>query len=116
MRFFLLGATEEANAKAANNLVLWACLVADHEALALADSYGLDTEALRRALMISTADNDVLKHWGSNEMAWADDDLEIVRAMAAAQGMTLPQTDATREICRTLKPRRYRLEEYGRKT
>ena len=103
-------------AKAANNLVLWACLVADHEALALADSYGLDTEALRRALMISTADNDVLKHWGSNEMAWADDDLEIVRAMAAAQGMTLPQTDATREICRTLKPRRYRLEEYGRKT
>ncbi|RXZ33901.1 NAD(P)-dependent oxidoreductase [Oxalobacteraceae bacterium CAVE-383] len=102
-------------AKAANNLVLWACLVADHEALALADSYGLDVGMLRRALMISTADNDVLKHWGSNEMAWADDDLEIIGAMAAGQGIALPQTDATRAICRTLRPRRYRLNEYGRK-
>jgi 3-hydroxyisobutyrate dehydrogenase len=102
-------------AKAANNLILWACLVADHEALALADSYGLDIGMLRDALMISTADNDVLKHWGSNEMAWADDDLEIIGAMAAGQGIALPQTDATREICRTLRPRRYRLNEYGRK-
>jgi 3-hydroxyisobutyrate dehydrogenase len=103
-------------AKAANNLILWACLVADHEALALADSYGLDVGVLREALMISTADNDVLKHWGSNEMAWADDDLEIIGAMAEGQGISLPQTDATRAICRTLRPRRYRLNEYGRKT
>jgi 3-hydroxyisobutyrate dehydrogenase len=102
-------------AKAANNLILWACLVADHEALALADSYGLDVGMLRQALMISTADNDVLKHWGSNEMAWADDDLEIIGAMAGEQGIELRQTDATREICRTLRPRRYRLNEYGRK-
>ncbi|HEY4317581.1 MAG TPA: NAD(P)-dependent oxidoreductase [Herbaspirillum sp.] len=102
-------------AKAANNLILWACLVADHEALALADSYGLDIGMLRQALMTSTADNDVLKHWGSNEMAWADDDLEIIGAMAAGQGIVLPQTEATRAICRTLRPRRYRLDEYGRK-
>lgn len=101
-------------AKAANNLMMWACLVADHEALALADSYGLDTEVLRQALMTSTAHNDVLKHWGSNEMAWADDDLDIIDAMATGQGLSLPQTDATRAICRTLRPRRYRLDEYGR--
>src|SRR5205814_10161596 len=29
-------------AKAANNLILWACLVADHEGLALARAYGVD--------------------------------------------------------------------------
>jgi 3-hydroxyisobutyrate dehydrogenase len=102
-------------AKAANNLIMWACVVADHEALALADSYGLDIGVLREALMNSTADNDVLKHWGTNEMAWADDDLEIIAEMAAGQGISLPQTDAVREICRTLRPRRYRLNEYGRK-
>jgi len=41
-------------AKAANNLILWACLVADHEALALAQHYGADIETLRRALLISS--------------------------------------------------------------
>jgi 3-hydroxyisobutyrate dehydrogenase len=102
-------------AKAANNMILWACVVADHEALALADSYGLDIGVLREALMNSSANNDVLKHWGSNEMTWADDDLEIIGAMAGEQGISLPQTDAVREICRTLRPRRYRLNEYGRK-
>src|SRR3982751_2720344 len=35
-------------AKAANNLILWACLVADHEALALARRCGLDVEMLRQ--------------------------------------------------------------------
>jgi len=43
-------------AKAANNLVLWACLVADHEALALASRYGVDVEKLRRALLLSRGD------------------------------------------------------------
>src|SRR2546427_12800120 len=37
-------------AKAVNNLILWACLVADHEGLALAQHYGAHGEALRRAL------------------------------------------------------------------
>lgn len=101
-------------AKAANNLIMWACLVADHEALALAQRHGLDVDILRKALMTSTANNDVLRHWGSNEMVWAEDDLAIIAAMAEERGMSLPQTDAVRDICRSLKPRRYRLDEYGR--
>jgi 3-hydroxyisobutyrate dehydrogenase len=101
-------------AKAANNLVMWACLVADHEALALAARYGLDTEALRQALMISTANNDVLRHWGTNAMVWADDDMAIVSSMAEECGISLPQAEAVREICRTLRPQRYKLDEYGR--
>jgi 3-hydroxyisobutyrate dehydrogenase-like beta-hydroxyacid dehydrogenase len=36
-------------AKAVNNLIMWACLVADHEGLALAQSYGVDIDALRSA-------------------------------------------------------------------
>lgn len=99
--------------KAANNLILWACVVADHEALALADRYGLDVNMLREALMKSSANNDVLKHWGTNEMEWAQDDLAIIAAMAQERGISLPQTGLTREICRSLKPRRYKLDEYG---
>src|SRR5438067_5358204 len=101
-------------AKAANNLILWACLVADHEALALAQRFGLDTEKLRHALLISSAANDALAKWGTQTMAWADDDMQIVAEMAREQGLKLAQSEVTHEICRALKPVRYQLDKYGR--
>jgi 3-hydroxyisobutyrate dehydrogenase-like beta-hydroxyacid dehydrogenase len=100
-------------AKAANNLVMWACLIADHEALALAHRYGMDVEKLRAALQLSSADNYVLRNWRTNTMAWAEDDMEIVQQMAAERAVSLPQAGLNRELCRALKPRRFRLEEYG---
>jgi len=101
-------------AKAVNNLILWACLVADHEGLALAQRYGVDVEALRRALLTSSATNGALQNWGNQTMAWAQDDMAIVAEMADDCGIALPQAGVVREICRGLKPRRYRLEEYGK--
>src|SRR5437868_9664843 len=101
-------------AKAANNLILWACLVADHEALALASRFGLDIDKLRKALEISSASNDALEKWGTQTMAWADDDMEIVAEMAREHGLKLPQSEVTAEICRALKPRRYKLDQYGK--
>jgi 3-hydroxyisobutyrate dehydrogenase-like beta-hydroxyacid dehydrogenase len=101
-------------AKAANNLILWACLVADHEALALAQCHGLDIDRLRQALGISSAANDALAKWGTQTMAWAEDDMAIVAEMARECGLELPQAEVTREICRALKPRRYQLDKYGR--
>jgi 3-hydroxyisobutyrate dehydrogenase-like beta-hydroxyacid dehydrogenase len=100
-------------AKAANNLVMWSCLIADHEALALAQRFGMDPERLRQALAMSSADNYVLRNWGVNTMAWAQDDMQIVRAMAAAKGISLPQAELNRELCGALKPKRFRLDEYG---
>jgi 3-hydroxyisobutyrate dehydrogenase len=101
-------------AKAANNLILWACLVADHEALALAQHYGADVEALRKSLLISSCANGPLEKWGTQTMAWAEDDMAIVAEMAAEAGIGLPQAGVNREICRVLKPKRYKLEQYGR--
>ena len=100
-------------AKAVNNLIMWACLVADHEGLALAQRHGLDVEKLRKALLVSSAANNALANWGTQTMAWADDDMAIVAEMAADYGLSLPQSGVTREICRALKPRRYKLDEYG---
>ncbi len=100
-------------AKAVNNLILWACLVADHEGLALAERYGVDTEALRAALLGSSAANTALANWGHQTMAWAEDDMKIVAEMAARAGIALPQAGVNREVCRALKPRRYRLSDYG---
>jgi 3-hydroxyisobutyrate dehydrogenase-like beta-hydroxyacid dehydrogenase len=101
-------------AKAVNNLIMWACLVADHEGLALADRYGLDVEKLRQALLMSSAANNALANWGTQTMAWADDDMAIVAEMAADCGVALPHAGLTRELCRALKPKRYKLDEYGR--
>ncbi len=100
-------------AKAVNNLIMWACLVANHEGLALAQRYGMDIEPLRKALLTSTASNAPLQNWGTQSMAWAQDDMAIVAEMADECGVSLPQAGVVREICRTLRPRRYRLDEYG---
>lgn len=100
-------------AKAANNMLMWACVIANHEALALAKRSGVDVELLREALLKTGADNYALRHWGTNTMAWAEDDLEIVQKMAHDAGVGLPQAGLNRELCRTLKPKRFRLEEYG---
>ena len=100
-------------AKAVNNLIMWACLVADHEGLALAQRYGLDVEHLRRALGLSSAANEALAKWGTQTMAWAEDDMAIVAEMAAEHGLSLPQAEVTRAICRALKPRRFKLDQYG---
>lgn len=100
-------------AKAANNMVMWSCLIANHEALALAQRYGMDPEKLRETLLMSSAENYVLRNWKMNTMAWAEDDMEIVQAMAAEKGIGLAQAGLNREICRTLKPRRFKLEDYG---
>ena len=100
-------------AKAANNMVMWSCLIADHEALALAQRYGMDVEKLREALKLSSADNYVLRNWQVNTMAWAEDDMEIVQQMAADRGIALPQAGLNRELCRSLKTKRFKLDEYG---
>jgi 3-hydroxyisobutyrate dehydrogenase-like beta-hydroxyacid dehydrogenase len=101
-------------AKAVNNMMMWACLIADHEALALAQRYGLDVEMMRRALLTTHSTNGALEHWGKQTMAWADDDMEIVAAMAKEKGVKLRQAEAVQAICRTLKPKRFKLDEYGR--
>jgi 3-hydroxyisobutyrate dehydrogenase-like beta-hydroxyacid dehydrogenase len=100
-------------AKAVNNMIMWACLVADHEGLALARRYGLDIEMMRSALLTTHSANGALEHWGKQTMAWADDDMEIVAAMAKEKGLALKQAEAVQEICRWLKPIRFQLEQYG---
>ena len=100
-------------AKAANNLLMWACLIANHEALALAARFGVDVDLLREALLKTGAENGVLRNWGTSTMKWADDDLSVIQEMARAAGMTVPQADLNRELCRALLPNKFRLDKYG---
>jgi 3-hydroxyisobutyrate dehydrogenase-like beta-hydroxyacid dehydrogenase len=108
------GATGTAQAaKAANNLLMWACLIANHEALALARRFGVDIDLLREALLKTGAENGVLRNWGTSTMKWADDDLAVIHEMAQDAGIALPQADLNRELCRALLPKKFQLDEYG---
>jgi 3-hydroxyisobutyrate dehydrogenase len=81
--------------------------------LALAQRFGVDVGLLREALLKTGADNGVLRNWGTSTMAWADDDLQIIQEMARQAGIALPQADLSRELCRAVKPKKFRLDEYG---
>jgi 3-hydroxyisobutyrate dehydrogenase-like beta-hydroxyacid dehydrogenase len=100
-------------AKAANNLLMWACLIANHEALALAARFGVDVNLLREALLKTGAENGVLRNWGTSTMKWADDDLSVIQEMAKDAGIAVPQVDLNRELCRALKPKKFQLDKYG---
>jgi 3-hydroxyisobutyrate dehydrogenase len=69
---------------------------------------------MRKALLTTHAANAGLENWGKNSMAWADDDMEIVHAMAKEKGLPLRQAEVVQEICRWLKPVRFQLEQYGK--
>lgn len=88
-------------AKAVNNLLLWASVVANEEGLNLASAYGLDLEGLRDSLMTSTGDSWSLREWQHvAEWPWSIKDLSIVRHMAARQAVEAPLTD---ELSRLVK-------------
>jgi 3-hydroxyisobutyrate dehydrogenase-like beta-hydroxyacid dehydrogenase len=82
-------------AKAVNNLILWACLVADHEGLALAQRYGADVGALRRALMLSSCANGPLEKWGRRPYSLVRRRLGDRRRLRPDAGIALPQAEVT---------------------
>ena len=68
----------------------------------------------QRSNELGETPNDALAKWGTQTMAWAEDDMAIVADMARECALRLPQAEVTREICRVLKPHRYQLDKYGR--
>lgn len=89
--------------KALNNMLLWAALVADHEAMALASSYGLDRDHLIRALRRSSGANWALEQWHEiHSIPWAHKDMRIILEMADRAGVTLPLAGLLREQVKPL--------------
>lgn len=89
-------------AKLANNLILWAGVVAVHEALALAERLGVAPTRLRRALRYGSADSYVLRELHLINLTWPDKDLEQAREVAAAAGTELPLASCVGTLIKTL--------------
>ena len=77
-------------AKTANNILLWACIRADVEALRLARALGVDPGKLREAMALGSGANRPLAEWGKHRLRWPQKDLEVALAVAAGAGVDLP--------------------------
>jgi 3-hydroxyisobutyrate dehydrogenase-like beta-hydroxyacid dehydrogenase len=77
-------------AKTANNILLWACIRADVEALRLGRALGVEPAKLREALAIGSGANRPLAEWGKHRLRWPAKDLEVALAVAAEAGVEMP--------------------------
>jgi 3-hydroxyisobutyrate dehydrogenase-like beta-hydroxyacid dehydrogenase len=77
-------------AKTANNLLLWACIRADVEALRLGRALGVDLSRLREALAIGSGANRPLAEWGEHRLRWPHKDLAVALAVAEDAGVEMP--------------------------
>lgn len=77
-------------AKTTNNILLWACIRADYEALRLGRALGVDLGMLRGALAIGSGANRPLAEWGEHRLRWPHKDLEVALAVAAEAGVAMP--------------------------
>ncbi len=90
--------------KMVNNLILWSCISANLEAMKLAGALGVGGEALRAALMDSSAANWALgTQIHKAPMPWAEKDMSIVLKEADAARLSLPLCGSVREVIKGIK-------------
>jgi 3-hydroxyisobutyrate dehydrogenase-like beta-hydroxyacid dehydrogenase len=77
-------------AKTANNILLWACIRADVDALRLGRALGVDPAALRKAMALGSGANRPLEEWGKHRLRWPQKDLEVALALAEEAGVETP--------------------------
>jgi 3-hydroxyisobutyrate dehydrogenase-like beta-hydroxyacid dehydrogenase len=90
--------------KMVNNLILWACISANHEGLRLAERLGVDRERLRAALLDSSASNWALQTRPEEQpMPWAEKDMRIVLHEADRLRMSVPLCGVVTEVVKSVK-------------
>jgi 3-hydroxyisobutyrate dehydrogenase-like beta-hydroxyacid dehydrogenase len=90
--------------KTLNNYLLWNSVVANHEALRLGGRLGLDLEALRQSLLLSSGSNWALETWlRSRPMPWAEKDMRILLADAEVANTPMPNAGVVNEEIKRIK-------------
>jgi 3-hydroxyisobutyrate dehydrogenase-like beta-hydroxyacid dehydrogenase len=89
-------------AKTANNVLLWACIRADVEAMRLGRALGVEPAALREALALGSGANRPLAEWGKHRLRWPHKDLEVALAVAAEAGVEMPLVEQLPALMREL--------------
>ena len=93
--------------KMVNNLILWASISANEEGLKLGAALGVDREALRTALLDSSASNwSLATRPEERPMPWAEKDMTIVLKEADAVRMSVPLSGVVKEAIKAVKMER----------
>lgn len=93
--------------KMVNNLILWACMLANDEGLRLGEALGVDPEKLRTALGQSSAQNfSLTARADTRPTPWAEKDMSIVLKEADAARMSLPLCGLVKEMIKDFKRRK----------
>lgn len=93
--------------KMVNNMVLWAAVLANHEAFQFARTMGIDVDLLRDSLKISAADSWVLRTWDvivQQHRWWDQKDLGSMLETAARHDAALPLAAHLKELMKPLRP------------
>jgi 3-hydroxyisobutyrate dehydrogenase-like beta-hydroxyacid dehydrogenase len=77
-------------AKTINNLLLWACMAANFEALGLAKALGADIPRLAAALGQGSGANWSLSRWGKSTGKWSEKDMDVALGLAQDARMPMP--------------------------
>jgi 3-hydroxyisobutyrate dehydrogenase-like beta-hydroxyacid dehydrogenase len=85
-------------AKTANNILLWANIRADVEALRLGRALGVEPAVLREAMAIGSGANRPLAEWGKHRLRWPHKDLEVALALADEAGVETPLVAALPDL------------------
>jgi 3-hydroxyisobutyrate dehydrogenase-like beta-hydroxyacid dehydrogenase len=93
-------------AKTVNNMLLWACMCANFEALTLARELGADIPRLIEALGYSSGANWSLSRWGQGTGKWAEKDMDVALDLAQAAKVPLPLAGLVDQLMKTINQER----------
>ena len=76
--------------KTINNMLLWACMSANYEALRFAKAMGADVPKMIAALEYSSGANWSLSRWGMSTGKWAEKDMDVALELAQDAKTPMP--------------------------
>ncbi len=93
--------------KMVNNMILWACMVANDEGLRLGEQLGVDQESMRAALVLSSAANfPLIERADMRPTPWAEKDLIIAQQEADKLRFSVPICGLVKEMIKAFKIQR----------
>jgi 3-hydroxyisobutyrate dehydrogenase len=93
-------------AKTINNMLLWACMAANLEALTLAKQLGADVPRLVEALGNGSGANWSLSRWGKSTGKWAEKDMDVALELAQSAKVPAPLAGLVDQLMKTVNQER----------
>jgi len=91
-----------------NNLLLWACMTANFEALGLAKKLGADVPRLVAALQQGSGANWSLSRWGKSTGKWSEKDMDVALTLAQDAHAPVPLAGLVDQLVKQINQEKMR--------